>query len=251
MIDPGALALVWAGVSLFGLAVTAGVLLAGRPKTRTNMMGIISAYSSTHCPGPAMETAPSRKQVTHDRILDIAAATLRETGFYGVGVADVMKRAGLTHGGFYAHFPSRDALLAEALDRAGQDSRERLRRSVAAGEARGASRFRALVESYLSDRHLRAPDSGCPVAALASEMPRQADAVRDAATQRVRSLLDYVQEALPAGSAPEAAAVVTSQLVGALQLARALGDNTQGRQLLAGVRQALLAQFESPRPARR
>lgn len=198
-----------------------------------------------------METAPSRKQVTHDRILDIAASKLRETGFYGVGVADVMKSAGLTHGGFYAHFPSRDALLAEALDRAGQDSRARLERAVRSAEARGASRFRALVETYLSDRHLRAPDSGCPVAALASEMPRQADAVRDAATQRVRSLLAYVQEALPAGSAPEAAAIAASQLVGALQLARALGDNTQGRQLLAATRESLLVQFDSPRPTRR
>jgi TetR/AcrR family transcriptional repressor of nem operon len=70
-----------------------------------------------------MDTAPaSRKQLTHDRILDTAARVLRDSGFQGVGVADIMKRAGLTHGGFYAHFPSRDALLAEALARAGEDS---------------------------------------------------------------------------------------------------------------------------------
>lgn len=198
-----------------------------------------------------MDTAaPGRKQLTHDRILDTAARAMRSSGFYGVGVADVMKQAGLTHGGFYAHFPSRDALLVEALDRAGGHSRERLQRSIAAGEARGASRFRALVESYLSDRHLKSPESGCPVAALASEMPRQSDEVRRAAAARVKSLLDFVGETLPAGHDRDAAAVVASQLVGALQLARALGDNAQGRAHLAAVRGQLLAQFDSPLPRR-
>jgi len=197
-----------------------------------------------------MDTAaPGRKQLTHDRILDTAARAMRSSGFYGVGVADVMKQAGLTHGGFYAHFPSRDALLVEALDRAGGHSRERLQRSIAAGEARGASRFRALVESYLSDRHLQSPESGCPVAALASEMPRQSDEVRRAAATRVKSLLDFVGETLPAGHGQDAA-VVASQLVGALQLARALGDNAQGRAHLAAVRGQLLAQFDSPSPRR-
>lgn len=193
--------------------------------------------------------APGRKQLTHDRILDTAARAMRSSGFYGVGVADVMKQAGLTHGGFYAHFPSRDALLVEALDRAGGHSRERLQRSIAAGEARGASRFRALVESYLSDRHLKSPESGCPVAALASEMPRQSDEVRRAAAARVKSLLAFVGETLPAGRGQDAA-VVASQLVGALQLARALGDNAQGRAHLAAVRGQLLAQFDSPLPRR-
>ena len=198
-----------------------------------------------------MDTAaPGRKQLTHDRILDTAARAMRSSGFYGVGVADVMKQAGLTHGGFYAHFPSRDALLVEALERAGGHSRERLQRSIAAGEARGASRFRALVESYLSDRHLKSPESGCPVAALASEMPRQSDEVRRAAATRVKSLLAFVGETLPAGHGQDAAAVVASQLVGALQLARALGDNAQGRAHLAAVRGQLLAQFDFPLPRR-
>src|SRR3954468_1123344 len=120
-----------------------------------------------------MEDTPTRKQLTHDRIVETAARALRGSGFYGVGVADVMRQAGLTHGGFYAHFPSRDVLLAEALDRARQDSQARLKRSIAKGEARGLSPFRSLVESYLSERHLKEPESGCPVAALASEMPRQ------------------------------------------------------------------------------
>jgi TetR/AcrR family transcriptional regulator, transcriptional repressor for nem operon len=192
-----------------------------------------------------MDTAPaSRKQQTHERILDAAARALRDSGFYNVGVADIMKKVGLTHGGFYAHFPSRDALLVEALQRAGQDSQLRLQKSIALGQARGFSRFRALVENYLSDRHLKAPEAGCPVAALASEMPRQSEAVREAAAERVQSLVASVQACLPAGEQPELAAVIASQLTGALQLARTLGDNARGRRHLAASRRFLLERFE-------
>jgi TetR/AcrR family transcriptional repressor of nem operon len=198
-----------------------------------------------------MDSPPGRKQLTHDRIVDTAARALRSTGFDGVGVADVMKQAGLTHGGFYAHFPSRDVLLAEALERAGRDSRERMQRTIAAGEARGLSRFRALVEGYLSERHLKSPESGCPVAALASEMPRQPEAVREAGATRVKSLLATVDAALPPGHPVGTAAAVAGQLVGALQLARALGDNAQGRRHLANARSFLLAQFEPAQSSRR
>ena len=194
--------------------------------------------------GPMESASATRKQLTHERIVDTAARVLRETGFYGVGVADIMKRAGLTHGGFYAHFPSRDALLVEALERAGQDSRGRMQRSIDAGEKKAVGRFRALVESYLSDRHLASPESGCPVAALASEMPRQSDAVRAAGARRVQSLTEAVAATLPDGEPDETAGIVASQLVGALQLARALGDNAKGRCHLAASRQFLLEQFE-------
>src|SRR5207245_624809 len=115
----------------------------------------------------AMEAAPtSRKQATHERIVDTAAGVLRESGFDGVRVADIMGKAGLTHGGFYAHFPSREGLLVEALDRAGEDSALRLQKSIAAAQAKGTGRFRALVENYLSERHLKSAGAGCPVAAL-------------------------------------------------------------------------------------
>lgn len=193
-----------------------------------------------------MAAIQSRKQATHERIVETAARAIRGAGFHGVGVADVMKRAGLTHGGFYAHFASREALLAEALAHAGAESRERMQRAVQAAIAKGASPFRAFVDNYLSERHLKATDAGCPVAALASEMPRQAPELRAAATERVKALLASVAAALPEGSPKEAAAVVASQLVGALQLARAIGDNPQGRALLAASRAALLAQFDAP-----
>jgi TetR/AcrR family transcriptional regulator, transcriptional repressor for nem operon len=197
---------------------------------------------------PREAAAPAgRKQLSHERIVDTAARVLRESGFAGVGVADIMKRAGLTHGGFYAHFASRDALLAEALERAGEDSRTRLRRSIEAGEAKGESPLRALVESYLSDRHLKSPETGCPVAALSSEMPRQADAVRDAGATRVQALLAGVEATLPPVS-KEHAATITAHIVGALQIARALGDNPAGRRQLAQARRFLLEQFDSPRP---
>jgi TetR/AcrR family transcriptional repressor of nem operon len=209
------------------------------------MMAIIYGYPSR------MDTAPaSRKQLTHDRILDTAARVLRESGFQGVGVADIMKRAGLTHGGFYAHFASRDALIAEALQRAGQDSQVRLRRTLDAGEEKGGDRFRALVEGYLSERHLKATDRGCPVAALVSDVPRQSEAVRAAAGERIRSLIATVQAALGPAASHEQAAAAASQMVGALQLARALGDNAQGRRHLAASRAFLLEHFE-PRPAGR
>ncbi|WP_035604797.1 TetR/AcrR family transcriptional regulator [Hylemonella gracilis] len=194
-----------------------------------------------------MPLAPSRKQLTHDRIVDAAARALRGGGFAGVGVADIMKQSGLTHGGFYAHFASRDALIAEALERAGHDAHARMQQALDEGEARGVSRFRTLVDNYLSERHLSAPEHGCAVAALASEMPRQADALREAAVARVRELVADVRKVLPASQPEEAAGVIAGQLIGALQIARTLGPNAQGRKHLAVARRFLLAQFE-PNP---
>jgi TetR/AcrR family transcriptional repressor of nem operon len=195
-----------------------------------------------------MEIAPNRKALTHERILDTASRAIRRAGFQGVGVADIMKEAGLTHGGFYSHFASRDALLAEALVHAGQQSAERITKGNAKREGEGASPFRAMVEGYLSDRHLSGTENGCAVAALASEMPRQSPEVRAAAAQRVRGLMAMVERSLPEGAAPGTAAAIASQMVGALQLARALGDNADGQALLADNRNALLARHDVSTP---
>jgi AcrR family transcriptional regulator len=192
-----------------------------------------------------MDRPPSRKEITHERIVATAARAIRRGGFQGVGVADIMKEAGLTHGGFYAHFATRDAMLAEAIERAGRDSAARVERNRAAGRSRGVSALRSLVDGYLSDRHLGDTENGCPVAALVAEMPRQASPVREAAVQRVRSLVDRVRRVLPDDAPAEAAAVIASQLVGALQLARALGDNAEGRALLKASRRMLLAQYDN------
>lgn len=186
----------------------------------------------------------SRKEQSHERIVDAAARAIRRAGYSGVGVADVMKEAGLTHGGFYAHFPSRDALLAAAMERAGQDGAARLSQNMARRRAEGASPLRAWVEAYLSDAHLAGCERGCPVAALASEIPRQSDDVREVAASRVQRLMEAVQQVLPAQAGEHAAAAVLSTLVGALQLARALGDNPRGRAVLASARQAVLDQYD-------
>ena len=191
-----------------------------------------------------MDSPPSRKELSHERIVATAARAIRRGGFHGVGVADIMKEAGLTHGGFYAHFSSRNALLAEALARAGRDSADRVAQGSAMRQARGASALRALVEGYLSDRHLADIQAGCPVAALASEMPRQAPEVREAAAQGVRNLVAAVRRALPKDAPADSGPAIASQLVGALQLARALGDNAEGHALLKASRQALLAQYD-------
>jgi TetR/AcrR family transcriptional repressor of nem operon len=189
--------------------------------------------------------ANTRKEETHERIVEAAARAIRRHGYAGLGVAEVMKDAGLTHGGFYAHFESRDALLVEALERAGRDSAESVTRAAAQRAAKGVSAFRTLVDSYLSERHLASMESGCPVAALGSDMPRQSEPVREASALRVRRLVERVNAALP-DAHRSAASVVTGTLVGSLQLARALGDNAEGRALLSGARQALLQQYDTP-----
>src|SRR5207247_5320337 len=102
--------------------------------------------------------AGSKKEETRERTLRAAARAIRKHGYEGVGVADVMKEAGLTHGGFYAHFASRDALLAAAVGQAGAESAENLNRAIAA--AKPGEELMALVDTYLDDRHVAAPEHG-------------------------------------------------------------------------------------------
>jgi len=188
-------------------------------------------------------TPNARKEETHDRIVSVAARAIRQHGYAGVGVADVMKQAGLTHGGFYAHFASRDALLVEALERAARDSHEGVVRSAALRAAKGVSGFRALVEAYLADAHLKSLETGCPVAALGCDMPRQSPAVRDASAIRVQGLLAAVRKVLPEAQRGEAS-VVAGTLVGSLQIARALGDGAEGRAVLAAARRSLIERHD-------
>lgn len=185
----------------------------------------------------------TRKQDSYERILDAAARALRRGGFARVGVADVMREAGLTHGGFYAHFESREALLSKAIEHAGRASAEILSKRIAASRNEGKGPFQALVERYLSESHLASPETGCPVAALGSEMPRQSDELRDASCERIHGLIDMVAAALPADSDPDMAIAVASAMVGALQLARSFGNNAQGKAVLEANRKALLRQY--------
>lgn len=186
-----------------------------------------------------MNSKASRKELSHARIVEVAARAIRRAGYRGVGVADIMKEAGLTHGGFYAHFASRDALVVEALQRAGQDTGTAMRDAVARLVARGLTPLAALVTAYLHDTHLDRVEDGCVVAALASESNRQGETIRHEAAQRVADLTDLVRSTLPSSADPAQAELLTATLVGTLQLARTLGGQA-GRELLARTRKALI-----------
>ena len=165
------------------------------------------------------------KEVTHDRIVDAAARAIRRSGYNGTGVADIMKAAGLTHGGFYAHFASREAMLAEAADRAGSEAVALMERVAATVPPQQA--LQAMMQAYLSEAHVKSIETGCATAALGSEMPRQAPEVRRAATRRIKEMIDLVARQLPDWGKPgahEHALVAVSTMVGALVLARAVDD---------------------------
>lgn len=182
----------------------------------------------------------SRKEVTHQRIVAAAARAIRRSGYDGTGVADIMKEVGLTHGGFYAHFASRDAMLAEAADSAGAETVARLTEVVR--DAPAGRELQALVGAYLSEAHVANAESGCPVAALGSEMPRQAPRVRRAATRRIKEMIDLVGRYSPDWGQPGAhqrALATVATAVGALVLARAVDDP----KLSDAIREAALAQL--------
>jgi len=169
--------------------------------------------------------ATKSKEVTHERIVETAARAIRRSGYNGTSVADIMKEAGLTHGGFYAHFASREAMLAEAADRAGAESVALSARIAATAKPEQA--LQALIHAYLSKEHVKSVEMGCPIAALGSEMPRQAPEVRRAATCRIKEMIDVVARQLPDWGQPaahERALVTVATSVGALLLARAVDD---------------------------
>jgi AcrR family transcriptional regulator len=171
-------------------------------------------------------SAPSRKEATHERIVEVAARAIRRTGYDGAGVADIMKDAGLTHGGFYAHFPSREAMLAEAADRAGAEAVAAMGRIAAAEPPHQA--LQAMLRAYLSKAHVEGVETGCAVAALGSEMPRQSPKVRRAATRRIKEMIDLVARQSPDWGQPGAhkhALVTVATMVGTLLLARAVDDS--------------------------
>lgn len=188
-------------------------------------------------------TRSSRHQQSHERILDAAARAVRRAGVAGVGVAEVMKEAGLTHGGFYAHFASRDALLAEALEHAGRQSNARVRERMRTRTDAGESPLSALVNEYLSGAHMEALELGCPVAAVGSDMQRAQEALRGVAQSRVRGLAALVADTLPGDAPPGSAWALAATLVGALQLARVLGPDGGGNEVLQACRETVLLQY--------
>ncbi len=157
--------------------------------------------------------------------METAARAIRRSGYGGVGVAEIMKEAGLTHGGFYAHFESREGMLVEAADRASADGMARLARVAAAAPPEKA--LEAMLRAYLSTEHVESAESGCAIAALGSEIPRQAPKLRRVATRRIKEMIDLVARNSPDWGQPgahERALVTAATLLGALVLARAVDD---------------------------
>lgn len=194
---------------------------------------------------PANETAQKR-----ERILDEAARLFRERGFDRVGVAEVMQAAGLTHGAFYAHFASKEALAAEALSRAFEQSEKRMFRKRQSDED-PKQRF---VERYLNRAHLNDPGDGCPLVSLGAEVSRS-DALQEGFTQSLENMIGRMVETFewPDGVDAESAAehgeqaranaiTLLSTAVGAMTLARAVNDPQLANELLNTVKNALLKQ---------
>lgn len=190
----------------------------------------------------------SKKDQTRERILRAAARAIRKHGYRGVGVAEVMKDAGLTHGGFYAHFASRDALLAAAAEQAGLESAETLSRTLAS--AKPGEELMALVEAYLADDHVTAAEQGlgCAIAAAGSEVPRQSPEVHRAVTRRIKDLVGLIERQFPdwgKQAAHDKSMAVVATLVGALMLARAVDDSQLSKAIRKAAREAIRAGVRS------
>jgi len=197
-----------------------------------------------------MRYAISHKQSTRDRILLAASEVFRERGVASTGVDTVMRRAGLTHGGFYAHFRGKSELVAEACASGFDAGRTNLARIAALPTVR--DRVRAFVLSYLSSRHRDNPAGGCLVAALGLEAARSGGRAREgysAALQLHRSrLAAALQLSVDEKENGRLTTALLSQLVGALIMARSLDDPAESEAVLAQVRQTALENF-APMPS--
>jgi TetR/AcrR family transcriptional regulator, transcriptional repressor for nem operon len=181
----------------------------------------------------AMGYSQSNKTHNHDRIVEIASRRIREQGTDGPGVAEVMREAGLTHGGFYKHFGSREELIAAAAQRSYDESAEALANVLDNAE----DPLLELVDWYLSESHRDDPGSGCAVAALGGDAARTGGPIRDAYTELVRQYLHHLEQLLGADGATAA----LSTLVGALQLSRAVDDPELSARILRDAREAVIS----------
>jgi TetR/AcrR family transcriptional repressor of nem operon len=172
-----------------------------------------------------MRVSREQMQANRLRILDAASRLFREKGFDAVSVAEVMKAAGLTHGGFYGHFDSKDDLVAQAIGH--------IFTVQEAGQ--GGQGLAAYLDAYLSPWHRDRVGEGCPTAALVADIRRQAAAARTAMTDGFRSQIDRVAAALPAGDPAQArrqAVGTWAAIVGAVVLARAIDDPVLSEEIL-------------------
>ncbi|WP_420381395.1 TetR/AcrR family transcriptional regulator [Novosphingobium sp.] len=187
-----------------------------------------------------MADKTTHKERTRARILDEAARALRLSGTDGVSVADLMKRAGLTHGGFYAHFTSRDDLVDHAIGRMFEDSSRMLERFIGAGaNAKGLS---GLIDYYLAPQAWRVRDQGCPLPGLSSEAARMPDAARaryQAGVVRFRAAIAAALAAMGKPGPEQLAASVMAEMIGAVSMARSFDAEADGLAWLEACRAAL------------
>jgi TetR/AcrR family transcriptional regulator, transcriptional repressor for nem operon len=176
----------------------------------------------------------SREQAAEngERILELAARLLRERGIDGVSVADLMKSAGLTHGGFYGHFKSKQQLVAQACGLAISRMRQSWMKSIS---EMPDNPIQAIANRYLTAAHRDHSGRGCPMAAIGTEIARQGPLVRHTVTEELRLFLDSLARALPASSESDRrqkAMSVYALLVGGLVLARAVDDPAFSNEIL-------------------
>ena len=188
-----------------------------------------------------MKVSREKAAENRERIVDAAGALFRAKGFGGIGVADIMKAADLTHGGFYGHFASKDDLVAQASRRTTARAAAKWQRVVAAAPDQP---YAALLRHYLTPRHRDEPGSGCAFAALGTDAARSGKAVREAFAEGLEPLIEILAKAVPGRSKAtrrRKAVAAMAGLVGALTLARAVGDAALSNEILEAARRELLA----------
>lgn len=191
-----------------------------------------------------MRYTDSHKAETHQRLLRVASDALRKKGPDGLSVAEVMKAAGLTHGGFYAHFKSKDAFLAETVGEVFARVGRRWERMI--GDQPPREALEAYIDYYLSVVHRDNPATGCPVVALNSDLPRQSKSFRRAFDKGVKVMQDNLARRLTAAGIADAEAqapAILAMMVGGLALSRTLSDDVQSEALLATTRDAIKSRF--------
>jgi TetR/AcrR family transcriptional repressor of nem operon len=181
------------------------------------------------------------KQRTREKVLSAAARTIRAEGPDRVGVAAIMGEAGLTHGGFYAHFASKDEMIAEAVGKMFADAGDRRRHALK--DRTPAEALRYYVRFYVSREHRDERGLGCPLPALATDVPRLPEAARKVFGEGVAVLTAGLAEMLEAIDWPrpeEAASALLSEMTGAVSLARSVADPTQSDRILLNARTEIL-----------
>jgi len=197
-----------------------------------------------------MRYSREHKLETHARIVKRASVRLREKGAHGVGVADLMKDAGLTHGGFYAHFDSREALVIEAFAYAMDRSTERWRKL--AEQTPPQKRLAAIVDSYLTKVHRDDPGHGCAVPALGAEIARESPKTRKAFAAKLEQMIETLAEQvpdLPRKAARKQAMAMVATMMGTLVLSRIAGNGDFSDEILAAGRAEALGRVTPAKAA--